>query len=199
MDSQVGPVVPVAETSRVKPIATGMLWAALGLLLLAGATLMLAFELPRLWRDGPDPEWQIVGIAVVFLLVSFPLLATLVRRIRVIYDPRLFFRAGPGGISVCYPRQVNFRALLLSYRIEQYDLPLDLISAWYPYLGRLNGIPVYSQIVFEGNSGWGLAVDTLFFTGTRKSIADNIASAIQHANPAADAKPPQTAEQKRDV
>lgn len=180
LDSEVGPVVPVAARSRFKPLATALPYGGVGLILLGGAISMLTFELPRLWQEDVEPEWVIVGFAAAFLPLSFLLIATLLRRIRAVCDDRLYFRAGPGGVSVCFPTKIDFRAWLLAYRIEPYDLSLDQITKWYPFIVRYNGIPVSSQIVFEGEQ-WKLAVSTLYFTGTWKSITASISAAFESA------------------
>lgn len=176
-ESKVGSVVTVAGRSRSKPLIGSFFWAGLGGIMLYGGSSMLLFELTGVIKKSTAPDWGFIGIAAGVLFMGYVMFSILIRRLRAIMDPRLYFRGGPGGISVCCPVGIKFTAFLLSYKVKQHDIAWTNIKTWYPFVMRHNGIPTESQIRFEGVDGRTFGIDTMFFKGSRESIVQSLKTA----------------------
>ena len=181
-ESGVGPVITVAEKSRVKPLLSSVFWSLVGVGMIAGGLSMATFEAPDLWTPNVEPDWFILLLGVGFLLLGWMLATTFVRRLVAVRDERVYFRAGPGGVSVGVVGWPRLTRLMLSYGVKAYEFSWEQVKTWYPYLMRVNGIPTTSEIQFEGTEGWKIGVDTLYFAGSRESLAASIAEAMERTD-----------------
>jgi len=180
-ESDVGPVIRIADVSRIKPFMSSIIWSAIGVALVGGGVSMVWFELARKAK-GEAGEEPVLYIGAACVLIGWLFASAIVRRFfGTLNQDRIFFYAGPLGVSVGYPASVKFTSLLLAYNYQSFDIAWEEVKTWYPYVMRVNGIPTESNIVFEGED-WKVEVPTMFFKGSRDSITEKIAEAYQRTD-----------------
>ncbi len=175
-ESSIGPLTAVAEKSFFKPLFGGLFWGLLGGFLLYGAFYMFWFEIPTLIGNEQQPNIPLLILIGMLFIIGYLFFTVLIRRFKASRDKTLYFRAGTGGVSVCFPSGIKIFSLLLSYKTETKEIAWNDIKTWYPFRVNWHGIPMGSQIKFEGED-WGFAVDTRYFKGKRRKITDALSAA----------------------
>jgi hypothetical protein len=177
-DSRVGPVIDVAQPSMVKAIISGFLWTLFGFMLVACGVVVfiVSFE----GEGERSSEWYLFfGFGVLLLIFGWVLSTSIARSIAAASGGKLYFRAGPGGISVSYPGSPMISRLFLSYRIRSHDVPWKDIDHWYTYAIQKLFYTYANAVVFDHSSGAEVRVPTRFFQGSRVAIAKKIEAAQQ--------------------
>ena len=172
--SDVGSLVDVATRSAWKAIILGLFWLPLAGASACGSVVaLLAIHWERS-RGINEITGLMIPMAAGGALVAWLLLATAVRRLRAAFEPGCYLRAGPGGMSFRVPGAATLSSLLFGYRIKERNLRWDEVRAWYPYLFTINGIPSASAIVIETARGGTIKIPTMYFSESRRRIADNM-------------------------
>jgi hypothetical protein len=81
-----------------------------------------------------------------------------------------YFRAGPGGISVCVPDDSIGATFKFSFRTLKFDLAWDQIKTWYPYVESMNGIPTERSMVFANLRGEKVKIKNYHFAENQKEL-----------------------------
>jgi len=181
-DSRVGPVVTVAPRSAVKTFFTGLFAMLFGGLMLFLGIFVIQDQVRILLNKDGKIEDFILAVGIIFAIAGWILATTLVRSLRASADKRVYFRAGPGGVSVSYPGWGRLSRLFLSYKIRSYDFAWQDVERWHTYAIQKGFYTYGSSVIFVGKPGWTVSVPTRFFSGTRESIAQSADRARQRAD-----------------
>jgi hypothetical protein len=173
--SPVGEVIDVATPAARKLQVLGLLWTVIAL-----ATFVFINYLIIESLAGDDPIFSrkhpisFVG-APLFVFICWFALGSAVQRFHAARAKR-YFRAGPGGVSVCVPddRGNTFR---FSFQTIKFDLSWEQIRTWYPFVQSMNGIPTERAMVFETLDGTKLKIKTYHFAERQKQITTNLTRA----------------------
>src|SRR5216110_1215377 len=145
--SSVGEVIDVATPSSRKLQALGMLWTFIALVTFVFINYLIIESLggddPILSRKHPI---SFVG-APLFIFICWYALGSAVQRLHAASSAERYFRAGPGGVSVCVPDDQG-NTFRFSFRTIRFDLPWDQIKTWYPFVQSINGIPTERAMIF---------------------------------------------------
>jgi hypothetical protein len=181
-DSPVGPVITVSPRSGVKIFFTGLFPMLFGGLMLFLGIFVIQDQVRIYLSKEGKPEDFIVVVGILFAIVGWVLATTLVRSLRAGADKRIYFRAGPGGVSAAYPGWGRLSRLFLSYKIRSYDFAWQDVERWHTYAIQKGFYTFGSRVVFVGKPGWRVEVPTRFFSGTRESIAKRADQARQRTD-----------------
>ena len=142
-ESDVGPVFDAATWSRRK--AWFLAGGALVFGLLVAAALVFAWQ-PTLVIEKPpklivniheetldlakDSPWVAYGTSAVAGLIALASLAAAYASATDAANGEYYFRAGPGGLSICVPQGLDFRKFCLAFERLELDIPMDRIADW---------------------------------------------------------------------
>ena len=167
----------VATATSRKLNALGWMWALLTLFPL----LVLTFSLFDLLLSA-EPTIKthhlvhVLGLALMPLMGWFTL-GNAVQRFHAASTEGRYFRAGPGGISVCVPDNSTKATFLFNLGVWKFDLSWEHVMTWYPFTQSINGIPTERTIVFETLKGEKIKIPTFNFAERQELIAENISRA----------------------
>ena len=172
-------MVEIASPSWFKPIFFGIIHligaALLGMV--GGVILYIGITEPKKGAGA------ILGLGSAFTALSLIIGLAALRRFRIAGDRRVSLRAGPGGLTVCIPNNRGIAGFIrLGYPLRTYEFRWQEVKTWYPFRHLVNGIPTKTSIVFEGQEGWRLAVDTTYFAASQTAIIDAISKARQRTD-----------------
>ena len=171
--STVGFVVDIATPSKGKLRALGFLWVLIALLPIAVINYLIIQALTSSEPLVTSKPITFLGSLLMPVMAWFAL-GNAVQRFRAATEDR-YFRAGPGGISVCVTDDYAGGTFRFSLKNLKFDLPWDRIKTWYPFVESMNGIPTERALVFETLENERIKVKTYHFAESQKQIVASIA------------------------
>lgn len=175
---KLGPLAPVAGASTFKPIFYGLTHLLYAAMFGAPGGVLVYIAL----TEGNEDRWTLLGIGAVFSLLGLLTLFASLRRFGVVGHQQVRIDAGPGGIRLVVPESPGIGGFFrLTFALKTYELTWGEVAKWYPYLRTVNGIPTESALIFEGQSGWRVNANTMFYGASRGTLVARIEAALKPA------------------
>lgn len=170
--SPIGPVHDVAHRSCVRPLFRAVKFLVGGVVLSAIAILLVVSAILGFAKGEVGLALGLVGGSCLLALIGVLPFRSGVYCWRVAFDPRWYFRVGPGGISACVPEEES----LSSYKAQAYDFRWDDLASvaihnW-EYDERAIGAP--NPFQFETKNGSKIVIETYYFAEDTLQIVKNI-------------------------
>jgi hypothetical protein len=180
-ESSVGPVIDVTGRSVLKAFFNSLVWIVPGSVLIFGGCWMMIEELAGSLKAGGSIE-DTVYIGGGCVLVGWIMLSRMVRSVVAAASSKVYFRAGPRGVSICSPGGISFAKLMACYKLVTHEFTWDRVKRCYPAVVRTKGFTTQSDIVFEGKDDWEVRVTTLVLAGSIQDIAEAVSVASKRTD-----------------
>lgn len=159
----------VAAYAPVRIVLLGLVRIVFGLLIVGiGAVAVWAAAAgdtkPK--NPGDMPAWWMYVVGAGFAFGGFCLLSGGVGRIISAFARDCYFRGGPGGIAVRFPKHGWFGR----YKTVEYRPGWDNVKQLVHFTHRVNLIPVSRALHIELKSGGTIVIDRYLFSSSVKQI-----------------------------